>query len=448
MSPSSRAIVRLVVPAVLIVAACSGSNSDDSGSDAGAGPDASGSDGAAPLDGSHNNTDAASNADDGGNASDTGAPGDAGDSGSVTDAGTDAGADASFDASLGCSPNCAAGAACAADGDCAKPLACSVAGLCATGATDGKQDFGESAIDCGGNTTDMAPTCADGETCALDNDCASAWCSVGKLCVATSYVDGKQDNGETDVDCGGPNGAPACANGKMCVAPTDCVVGSICDTPNVCATCGSLSIPVGGGAVVNASAAIMPTGNACYEAWLNLDNTKSSPAFLTDCSAGDVCDFILSVRDDLGKVLFAAQNGGALLSASYGFNPHDGAWHHVAGCRAVAGANVTLTLFWDGQLKSTVVGTTAQVGAPTDLRLGSISYATTDGLGGLIDEVRVSSTLRYAANFVPTNRFANDASTSVLLHFDSANGATFSDSSSHALSGSMLGATTLTATCH
>ena len=206
-----------------------------------------------------------------------------------------------------------------------------------------------------------------------------------------------------------------------------------------CGACSSLSIPVGGGAVVNGSAAVMPTGDACYEAWVNLDKSKSSPAILAATTAGDTYDAVIGVRDDQGLIHFAVQNGGPLLATSHAVDPHDATWHHVAGCRKVTGASVTLTLFWDGKLVDTVAGTTSQIGPASDLRLGSLSYATTDGLGGYIDEVRVSSTIRYTGSFAPAPQcFAPDATTAVLLRFDPSSGV-FSDASANALTVSPLG---------
>jgi hypothetical protein len=49
--------------------------------------------------------------------------------------------------------------------------------------------------------------------------------------MCTSCPDGKMDNGETDVDCGGPN-CGKCAKGMKCTAATDCVTGTCCPAAN------------------------------------------------------------------------------------------------------------------------------------------------------------------------------------------------------------------------
>jgi hypothetical protein len=197
---------------------------------------------------------------------------------------------------------------------------------------------------------------------------------------------------------------------------------------------------------------LLATGSYTYEAWIKLDGSKQSPAILAACTAADACVALVTIRNDLQQVTFGAQNsGGALLKAYATFgsslNPDDNQWHHVAGCRSISGSAVTLNLFWDGQLVGTVTGTAAQIGSPSDLYLGSTEYAPTDGLGGYIDEVRVSNTIRYTGSFTPQTRFTTDANTEVLLHFDSFTGSTFVDSSSNGFAGSLAGSAAGAAIC-
>ena len=170
----------------------------------------------------------------------------------------------------GCSPNCGAGAACKADTDCTSK-ACGVDGKCATGATDGKKDNGESDIDCGGSTTDMASKCALGKTCVNNTDCLNGNCGPGKTCSTPGAADGMQDFGESDIDCGGHSmdGAPLCADGSACADGTDCL-GGFCSAGKKCVTPTSndgiqngteTDIDCGGGAPTNAPAC--PPGKKC-----------------------------------------------------------------------------------------------------------------------------------------------------------------------------------------
>jgi len=86
--------------------------------------------------------------------------------------------------------------------------------------SDGKKNSGETGIDCGGSVKATAP-CPDGQGCVDSTDCVGT-CLETKLCGPIGPKDGKKNNDETDVDCGGPN-APKCDNGKGCAVNGDCV---------------------------------------------------------------------------------------------------------------------------------------------------------------------------------------------------------------------------------
>lgn len=266
-----------------------------------------------------------------------------------------------------------------------------------------------------------------GETTTTNRDAAGVDSAV------LSDADLGDGNASPDVAADGntsPGDAGGVADGEVDAGPPPC---------------GSLRIPTGGGAVVNGSQSVLPAGNACFEAWTRLDGSKQSPAYLSVCSAGDNCNAILSIRNDLSQVGFHVQSSGQVAVRAVanigngGLAPQDDQWHHIAGCREIDGAAVNLKLFWDGQIVAMASGSTNSLPPPvSDLRLGSMEYATSDGLGGYLDEVRVSSTLRYVGAFTPERRFIADARTAVLLHFDSVT-SRFVDSSMNALSGSLLG---------
>ena len=122
---------------------------------------------------------------------------------------------------------CDNGQPCELDKDC-KSLTCN-GNTCALtpdsppGPADGKKNNGETDVDCGGAS---APKCADGKTCVADADCATGYCPADKkICVAPRYDDGVKNGSETDVDCGGDvkaTGFLKCVEGKVCAADTDC----------------------------------------------------------------------------------------------------------------------------------------------------------------------------------------------------------------------------------
>jgi hypothetical protein len=131
-------------------------------------------------------------------------------------------------------PACADGKACTTGTRDCTSLICGVAGSCQVpSSTDGVKNGSETDIDCGGGNG--TPACANGKVCAQGpRDCKSKVCT-GSSCAVPTNMDGVANGTETDVDCGGGNGAPACANGKLCVqGPRDCtslVCNGTCQTP-------------------------------------------------------------------------------------------------------------------------------------------------------------------------------------------------------------------------
>jgi hypothetical protein len=90
-------------------------------------------------------------------------------------------------------------------------------------------------VDCmenGGNVCDGFGLCVE---CLQASDCPDpeATC-LNKACVSPTCMDSVMNSNETDTDCGGPD-CNACANGMMCLVPTDCTSG-FCDN-GTCAAC-------------------------------------------------------------------------------------------------------------------------------------------------------------------------------------------------------------------
>jgi len=97
---------------------------------------------------------------------------------------------------------------------------------------DGVQNDGETDVDCGGAR--CAP-CADGLGCRGGVDCQSGLCilalSGDGACVTAPTCDDDTLNGdESDVDCGGS--CPACAEGALCGAASDCQTGLCAPDPS------------------------------------------------------------------------------------------------------------------------------------------------------------------------------------------------------------------------
>ncbi len=96
--------------------------------------------------------------------------------------------------------------------------------------TNGMKDGTETDVDCGGG---LCPPCANGKMCLAGSDCQNSVCSTG-ICQAASCFDAVKNGTETDIDCGG-SCAVKCANGKGCAVASDCqssvCAGGICQVP-------------------------------------------------------------------------------------------------------------------------------------------------------------------------------------------------------------------------
>jgi hypothetical protein len=101
---------------------------------------------------------------------------------------------------------------------------------------NGMQDPGETDVDCGGpcvDDNDGSGKCNDGQLCEIDNDCESDFCDGGVCAPAEpdECTNNMQDGSETDVDCGGAcvedAGDPNNPAGK-------CDDGELCDLDGDC----------------------------------------------------------------------------------------------------------------------------------------------------------------------------------------------------------------------
>jgi Concanavalin A-like lectin/glucanases superfamily len=132
--------------------------------------------------------------------------------------------------------------------------------------------------------------------------------------------------------------------------------------------------------------------------------------------------------------------------------PTAGAWHHLA----TSYGGGSLRLYVDGTRAGSADSTERIANAQASLYIGATSrsertFDTTRGsywwapIDGYITEVRISSTNRYAADFVPERRLASDASTIALWHLDDGKGDIAQDSGPNHLNGAIVGPQWVTA---
>jgi cysteine-rich repeat protein len=228
-----------------------------------------------------------------------------------------------------------------------------------------------------------------------------------------------------------------CGNGTVSAAE-QCDDGNAvkCDGCESCERRRWLTVPAGGSASIPSITASLPRGNLCVEAWAKIGVIASGDGIVAS-SYGSRTDGAFLLRCQTGRLVFAHESGGPPLEAVVvGTNCDDGNWHHFAGCRSVVGGTVTNTVFLDGVLRATASGPSTTVGANATLVLGGTSYVTA-GLVGAVDEVRISSSVRYAASFVPARRLTVDATTVALWHLDEGGGTTFADASGNGHTGTL-----------
>ncbi|MBL8120013.1 MAG: LamG domain-containing protein [Anaerolineae bacterium] len=156
---------------------------------------------------------------------------------------------------------------------------------------------------------------------------------------------------------------------------------------------------------------------------------------------GDNGDFGISVFGGGGVIAFGVSRGNSGATVCGTTNVIDGNWHHIAATRNQS--NGLLSLYVDGVLNGTVTGPTGDVSYrdgrstswPNDpfIVFGAEKHDFAPqypSYSGWLDEVRISTNIRYTSTFsVPTTAFTTDANTVGLYHFDEGTGDTINDSS-------------------
>ncbi|MBL8056727.1 MAG: LamG domain-containing protein [Anaerolineales bacterium] len=186
-------------------------------------------------------------------------------------------------------------------------------------------------------------------------------------------------------------------------------------------------------------------GDFTLEAWLKAE-PGANPSAAGQCGSNDgwIYGHIIFDRDEWGdgdygdfgvslsggRLVFGVSRGAAGTTVCSTNAIADGAWHHVAFTRRAADGQ--LSIFIDGRLEAQAAGPAGDVsyrdGRATSyaddpfLVIGAEKHdagASYPSFNGWVDEVRVSTTVRYTAAFTrPAAPFTPDASTAALYHFD------------------------------
>ncbi len=134
-----------------------------------------------------------------------------------------------------------------------------------------------------------------------------------------------------------------------------------------------------------------------------------------------------------GTTVVDAAMGAAINSTDYA----DSRWHHYAMTFSQANGG-TDQVFLDGVLIKTYTNASSWTFNSQALRIAVPNSNFWEEYEGTIDEVRISSSARYIANFSPARRFATDGSTVGLWHLDEGTSTTTADFSGNGNTGTFL----------
>ncbi len=180
-----------------------------------------------------------------------------------------------------------------------------------------------------------------------------------------------------------------------------------------------------GGACQSGSSVVWIYGNIIWDRDIN--------------GGGDYGDYGISVFND-GRLSFGVENSGGASTLCSTVAVNDGQWHHVAATRNTSSGQ--LCLYIDGAQRGCRSGPTGDMsyrdgrstGQPDSDPFLVIAAEKHDfwgfdqGYHGWVDEARISTSVRYTADFSrPTGQFTADGSTAALYHFDSGSGTTAVD---------------------
>jgi hypothetical protein len=156
------------------------------------------------------------------------------------------------------------------------------------------------------------------------------------------------------------------------------------------------------------------TGDFTVESWFRIPNTTTNKAIIDFRTAGATNNFLLYVAG-AGLAMFA---GGSIRIS--GGTAAINTWHHAALSRSAG----TTRLFLNGIQVGSSYSDSVNY-QDVQITVGN-DYTLATPMDGHIDEVRISNSARYTANFTaPTASFQNDANTLLLLHMDGTDASTF-----------------------
>ena len=243
--------------------------------------------------------------------------------------------------------------------------------------------------------------------------------STGESSGASTDVDDSSTESETEV-------GPLCGNGEL-DATEECDDGNeaLCDGCEDCRVRTSVLLDGVSSLIqiddADGALALLSTPFT-VEAWMRVDAMGDTVHVLRRGSSNTGWRVSMNENGLVGTVFSGfdhIENGLALVGTG---------WHHVAWSYDLAVSR----LFLDGELVGTMESVAPVLQPDRPMRIGAwvegdgsiVSYRR-----GRVDEVRVSSSVRYDGAFPLQRRFEPDAATVLLLHLDEGTGTTVNDTS-------------------
>ncbi|AIX14473.1 structural protein [Synechococcus phage S-MbCM6] len=161
------------------------------------------------------------------------------------------------------------------------------------------------------------------------------------------------------------------------------------------------------------------TGDFTLELWMKTNSIASGGKTLLDfrSATAEVAPYLYLDGANLKYYVNAAE----VITGTTNFAVNN--WYHIA----ISRSSGTTKLFLNGVQEGSDYADTNDYGSTKPIRIGA-AWNATNVLPGYIDELRVSTNARYTADFGnPTGIFQGDANTVLLIHFDGAQGQTYTD---------------------
>jgi formylglycine-generating enzyme required for sulfatase activity len=283
--------------------------------------------------------------------------------------------------------------------------------------------------DCLASAVNEGGNCSDGDGCTLDDECVASQC-LGTAC----EDEGLACVGGECKDAGCGNGVVDPGLGEDCDDAND----DACDGCEECKKYSHLSFLPSNSYASTALMDPVTVSDSTVEAWVRMPDSFSNvikPVVLAQHnSSTSSLGFTIIVFSDNGsrtfiaKVKAATGNCGSNCSQLGGNDQLvAGSWYHVALVRD----GDALRLYVDGALRDSTTVPPNYWPAAKTFRIGLGEDPFWPRFTGSVDEVRLSSVVRYSGDFNPARRFAPDADTIALWHLDEASGTVALDASAN-----------------